>query len=425
MDGGLSQARLFEVGGDAGYARRILEADPHADLAVLRVGARAGFDHDARCRLQLIGIFGLRTVLAIDAAGAAFDAVAADGRAYATRIGMVELACVPASDIERFAATVPSTERKATAHAPLESADQFEATVAWLDREPMLRGRSYLMRTASDEVPATLSPLKYRIDADSLEHIAAETLGAGQVGVCELELDRAVSFAPYAQDRRAGRFALLDRVSGREIGAGVIHFALRRSANVKWQPLSVDRAVRAAAKGQRACVLWLTGLPGAGKSTLAGRLDRELHALGRHAYVLDGDNIRHGLSKDLGFTDADRVENIRRVAEVARLMVDAGLIVITAFISPFRSERRMARALFAPEEFIEVFVDAPLEVAERRDPKGLYRKARAGQLRNFTGIDSPYEPPERPEVRVDTTTEAAEAASARILGLLRERRVIR
>jgi len=242
--------------------------------------------------------------------------------------------------------------------------------------------------------------------------------------VCELELDRPVPFEPYIDNRALGGFILIDRLTNNTAGAGLINFALRRSQNVHWQALDVDKPLRARLKGQKACVLWLTGLSGAGKSTIANRIEKRLAAAGRHTYLLDGDNVRHGLNKDLGFTAQDRVENIRRVAEVARLMVDAGLIVLVSFISPFRSERRMARELFAPGEFYEVFVDTPLAEAERRDVKGLYRKARRGELKNFTGIDSPYERPESPEIRIDTTTLSADEAAARVIGHLEARKVI-
>jgi bifunctional enzyme CysN/CysC len=264
-------------------------------------------------------------------------------------------------------------------------------------------------------VTATVLPLKYKVDVTSLEHVAAERLELNEIGVCELELDRPIVFEPYAESRDLGGFILIDRLTNNTVGAGLLHFALRRSQNVHWQALDVNKEARAAQKGQRACVLWLTGLSGAGKSTIANLVEKKLLALGRHTYLLDGDNVRHGLNKDLGFTDQDRVENIRRVAEVAKLMVDAGLIVLVSFISPFRAERRTARDLFEPGEFMEVYVDTPMSVAEARDPKGLYRKARRGELKNFTGIDSPYEPPEAPEIRIDTTMLAAEAAADRII----------
>jgi len=299
----------------------------------------------------------------------------------------------------------------AAADAAPQVAHQFEATIVWLNEEPMLQGRAYLMKSGARTVSATVTPLKHRINVNTLEHTAAERLELNDIGVCELELDQPITFEPYAENRALGGFILIDRITNGTVGAGLIHFALRRSQNVHWQALDVDKQLRARQKGQRACVLWLTGLSGAGKSTIANRIEKQLAALGRHTYLLDGDNVRHGLNKDLGFAAQDRVENIRRVAEVSRLMVDAGLIVLVSFISPFRAERRMARALFGPGEFFEVFVDTPLAVAEGRDTKGLYRKARLGALKNFTGIDSPYETPEHPEIRIDTTRLSAEEAA--------------
>ena len=303
----------------------------------------------------------------------------------------------------------------AAAAAPPAIGSQFEATLVWMDAAPLLQGRSYLLKIGTRTVNATIAPLKCRIDVQSLEKHPADRLELNEIGVAEIELDQPIAFAPYRESRALGGFILIDRISQHTVGAGLLHFALRRSDNVHWQALDIDRAARAAQKRQKPCVLWFTGLSGAGKSTIANRVETRLHALGRHTYLLDGDNIRHGLNKDLGFTEADRVENIRRVAEVARLMVDAGLIVLTAFISPFRSERRMARALFGAGEFIEVFIDTPLAVAEQRDVKGLYAKARRGELQNFTGIDSPYEAPEHPEIEIDTGQLDADQAALRIV----------
>ena len=312
----------------------------------------------------------------------------------------------------------------AAADAPPQVADQFEATIVWLQEEPMLQGRTYLMKAGTRTVSATVTPLKHRVNVNTLEHEPAERLELNDIGVCELELDRPIAFESYAESRALGSFILIDRLTNNTAGAGLINFALRRSQNVHWQALDVDKPLRARLKGQKACVLWLTGLSGAGKSTIANRIEKRLAAAGRHTYLLDGDNVRHGLNKDLGFTAQDRVENIRRVAEVARLMVDAGLIVLVSFISPFRSERRMARELFAAGEFFEVFVDTPLADAERRDVKGLYRKARRGELKNFTGIDSPYETPEAAEIRIDTTTLSADEAAGRVIAHLESRKVI-
>jgi bifunctional enzyme CysN/CysC len=307
---------------------------------------------------------------------------------------------------------------------PPEVADQFEVTVVWMDDQPMLRGRTYLMRTGTKLVTATIAPLKYKVNVDSLEHVAATKLELNEIGVCELELNQPIAFDPYSVNREMGGFILIDRITNRTVGAGMIHFALRRSHNVAFQPLTVDKLARATSMHQTPCVMWFTGFSGAGKSTIANIVETELHGRGNHTYLLDGDNVRHGLNRDLGFTEADRVENIRRVAEVAKLMVDAGLIVIVSFISPFRSERQMARTLFGEGEFIEVFVDTPLEVAEERDPKGLYKKARRGELRNFTGIDSPYEPPERAEITIETTTLTPTAAAAQVIALLEQRGLI-
>jgi bifunctional enzyme CysN/CysC len=297
-------------------------------------------------------------------------------------------------------------------------ADQFEVTVVWMGEDPMLPGRDYRIRVGSAAATATVSPLKYKVDVDSLEHFAADTLALNEIGVCEIELDRQIAFDPYTENRETGGFILVDRITNATVGAGMINFALRRSANVHWQSIDVDKTSRAALTRQKPCLIWLTGLSGAGKSTVANLVESHLHNRGHHTYLLDGDNVRHGLNKDLGFTDADRVENIRRVGEVAKLMLDAGLIVIASFISPFRSERRTVRALVEEGEFLEVFVDAPLKVAEARDPKGLYRKARAGELKNFTGVDSPYEPPEFPELRIDTDALSPEQAAEQVLEAL-------
>jgi bifunctional enzyme CysN/CysC len=302
--------------------------------------------------------------------------------------------------------------------------EQFDATIVWMAEEPLLRGRSYALRIGASVATATIAPVKYKLDVDSLERLAAEQLALNEIGVCELELDRPVAFDPYVESRDMGGFVVIDRITNQTVGAGMLNFELYRSQNLRCLETSVDKVARGRLKGQQPCVLWLTGLSGAGKSTIANELECKLAAIGRHTYLLDGDNVRQGLNKDLGFADADRVENIRRVAEVSRLMVDAGLIVITSFISPFESERRMARELLPDGEFIEVFVDAPLEVAEQRDPKGLYAKARRGEIANFTGIDSPYEPPEAPDVHIDTTALTAEQAAEQLVAELRRRKIL-
>jgi bifunctional enzyme CysN/CysC len=305
------------------------------------------------------------------------------------------------------------------AESPAGAADQFEATIVWMHDEELLPGRSYLLKIGTQTVGASITGLKYKLNVNTLEHLATRTLELNEIGIGNLSTDRPIPFDPYAENRETGGFIVIDRLTNNTVGAGMIHFALRRSSNIHMQHFGVDKALRATAKGQRPAVLWFTGLSGAGKSTIANLVEQKLHALGKHTYMLDGDNVRHGLNKDLGFTDADRVENIRRIGEVARLMVDAGLIVLTAFISPFRSERRMARSLVGEGEFIEVFVDVPLGLAEQRDPKGLYRKARRGELKNFTGIDSPYEEPEAPEIHIDTAALDPESAAERIVANLR------
>jgi bifunctional enzyme CysN/CysC len=307
----------------------------------------------------------------------------------------------------------------AAAQAPPAIADQFQTTLIWMHEEPMLPGRPYLVKIGTRTVTASITSPKYKINVNTLEHLAAKQLELNEIGVCNLSFDAPVAFDPYAENRDTGGFVLIDRVSNDTLGAGLIQYALRRADNIHWQALDVNKTARARLKGQRSCILWFTGLSGAGKSTIANLIDRRLYALGRHTYILDGDNVRHGLNKDLGFTDADRVENIRRVAEVSRLMMDAGLIVLVSFISPFRAERRMARELVGEGEFFEVFVDTSLADAEKRDAKGLYAKARRGELKNFTGIDSPYEAPERPEIHIDTTHVNAEQAAETILAALR------
>jgi bifunctional enzyme CysN/CysC len=306
------------------------------------------------------------------------------------------------------------------AAGPAEVADQFECTVVWMADEPLLPGRPYLLKLGTRTVSATVTEPKYKVNVNTMEHLAAKQLELNEIGICNIALDRAVAFDPYTGNRDTGGFILIDRMSNNTVGAGMLHFALRRSHNIHLQHVDIDKQARSLIKGQKPAVLWFTGLSGAGKSTIANLVEKRLHALGRHSYLLDGDNVRHGLNKDLGFTEADRVENVRRVGEVAKLMVDAGLIVLTAFISPFRSERRLARSLVDEGEFIEIHVDTPLDVAESRDVKGLYQKARRGELRNFTGIDSPYEAPEHAELHIDTTEITAERAADQVVELLRK-----
>ncbi|APL96588.1 sulfate adenylyltransferase subunit CysN [Sphingobium indicum] len=302
---------------------------------------------------------------------------------------------------------------------PPQSADQFEATIVWMADEDMLPGRPYWLKIGTQTVTATVQQPKYQVNVNTMEHLAAKTLELNAIGVANLSTDRQIVFEPYAQNRALGGFILIDKISNATVAAGMLHFSLRRAQNVHWQATDVSRDFHAALKNQKPAVLWFTGLSGAGKSTIANLVEKKLARMNRHTFLLDGDNVRHGLNKDLGFTDADRVENIRRVGEVAKLMTDAGLIVITAFISPFRAEREMVRQMMQPGEFIEVHIDTPLADAEARDVKGLYKKARSGELKNFTGIDSPYEAPEDPEIRIDTTAmtaeQAAEAIVARII----------
>ena len=303
----------------------------------------------------------------------------------------------------------------APADAPPEVADQFEATLVWLNDEAMIPGRGYWLKLGTQTVSATVQAPKYVVNVNTMAHMAAKTLDLNAIGVVEVTTDRPIVFEPYAQSQTLGGFILIDKLTNATVAAGMLHFSLRRAQNVHWQALDITREARAAMKHQTARVLWFTGLSGSGKSTIANLVEKRLNAMGHHTFLLDGDNVRHGLNKDLGFTEADRIENIRRVGEVARLMTDAGLIVITAFISPFRAERDMVRAMMVEGEFIEVHIDTPLEEAERRDVKGLYKKARSGQLKNFTGIDSPYEAPDSPELRIDTTRESAEDAAGRIV----------
>ena len=429
----------------------LVAAAATADAGLLVVEASDGLTAAVRRQLLQLSALGVPQLVVVvnkmDGVGWAqtpFDRVAAEARALVDELGLSAAIVVPtaaAADenvtsrtgrapwyqgptlvaaLEALsAADDPGSEEEA--RTGTDVADAFEATIVWTEAAPLLPGRTYLLRTATATVTASVVRLKYKTNPANLQRLAATTLVRGDVGVGNLKLERRIAFASDRGRRHASGFILLDQVSGRTAGAGRWHFALRRAENVHWQTLDVDKTARAVLKGQRPCVLWYTGLSGAGKSTIANLVDRRLHDLGRHTYLLDGENVRHGLNKDLGFTDADRVENIRRIGEVAKLMVDAGLIVGTAFISPFRAERGMARALLAEGEFIEVHIDTPLAVAEQRDPKGLYRKARRGVLKNFTGIDSPYEAPQHPDIRVDTTVTTADEAAEQIVALLRER----
>ena len=312
----------------------------------------------------------------------------------------------------------------ATSETPPEISDQFDTTIIWLSEEPMLPGRSYRMKTSSRLVSATVNAPKHKTDVNTLQKLPAKTLQLNEIGNCTLAVDRPIAFDSYAENRQTGSFILIDRMTNNTVGMGMINFPLRRAANIHWQNLDINKAANAEQKGQNPAVLWFTGLSGSGKSTIANEVQRRLYATGRHSFILDGDNVRHGLNRDLGFTDADRVENIRRVAEVSKLMVEAGLIMLVSFISPFRAERDLARNLMEEGEFIEIFVNTPLSVAETRDPKGLYKKARAGNLKNFTGIDSPYEAPENPEIEINTAEMSVEDAAERVINGLIERGII-
>ena len=304
---------------------------------------------------------------------------------------------------------------------PPETADQFEATIVWMAEEEMLPGRPYWLKLGTQTATATLQHPKYQVNVNTHEHLAAKTLALNAIGVTNISTDKPLIFEPYEKNHTLGGFILVDKLSNATVGAGMLHFALRRASNVHWQAIDVDRDAHARQKHQKPRLLWFTGLSGAGKSTIANLVQKKLYALGKHSFLLDGDNIRHGLNRDLGFTDADRVENIRRVGEVARLMLDSGLIVLSAFISPFRSERQMVRDMVPPGEFVEIYVETPLAVAEQRDVKGLYKKARAGQLKNFTGIDSAYDAPLDPEIRVNTAAMSAEQAADTIVAYVLEK----
>ncbi|MET0585801.1 MAG: adenylyl-sulfate kinase, partial [Candidatus Binatia bacterium] len=307
----------------------------------------------------------------------------------------------------------------AVASHPVEAADQFEADLLWMSEHVMLPGRPYAALIHSKAASLSITHIKYHLDINTGAHLAAKTLSLNEIATVNLSFDRAIPFAPYAENKRLGAFIVIDKLTHETVGAGMIRFALRRAVNVHWQALEVSKTARAEMKHQRARCLWFTGLSGSGKSTIANLLEKRLHADGKHTYILDGDNVRHGLNRDLGFTEEDRVENIRRVGEVAKLLVDAGLIVIVAFISPYRAERQLARDLFDTGEFVEVFVDTPLEECERRDVKGLYAKARRGDLKNFTGIDSDYEAPMAPEIHLKTLGTRPESCVDEIVHLLR------
>ena len=341
--------------------------------------------------------------------------VAADGNLECARAGQaVTLTLADEIDVGRGDVIASTT------HPPGHS-DQFACHLIWMHENALLPERPYLLKIGTRVAGAQITALKYKLNVESLERVAAKTLELNDIAYCNISLDRQIAFDPYRELRETGGFILIDRYTDATVGAGMIDFGLRRASNLTRHELAVDKPARSVQKNQKACVLWLTGLSGSGKSTTANAVEQRLHALGRHSYVLDGDNLRHGLTKDLGFTAADRVENVRRIAEVAKLFVDAGLIVLVSVISPFRDERRMAREMMEEGEFIEVFVDAPLDVCERRDPKGLYRKARAGEIKNFTGIDSAYEPPERPDIVLKTAERSVDELADDVIAYLRSR----
>jgi bifunctional enzyme CysN/CysC len=335
---------------------------------------------------------------------------------------------VSASDVitKMLAEAVGRTETGAAGMAenPRQHADAFAAHIVWLSEAPLLPGRGYLLKAGAHTVGAMVTELKHRVDIQALQHLAAKELHRNEIAFVNVATVESISFDTYENNNIAGGFTLLDRHSNATVAAGLIRFGLRRAANTYFQSFEVTKAARTHLNGHRPALLWFTGLSGAGKSTIANNLETKLHALGKHTFVLDGDNVRHGLNRDLGFTEADRVENIRRVAEVAKLFVDAGLITMVAFISPFRAEREMARELVGPGEFIEIFVDTPLEICEQRDPKGLYRKARRGELRNFTGLDSPYEPPATPELILDALNQRSEDLADHVIGFLQQRGIL-
>jgi len=521
---------VADTPGHEQYTRNMVTGASTADVAVILVDARKGVLIQTRRHSYLVSLIGIRkVVLAINKldmvsySQEVFDRIEGEYRAFAKKIGLEDIVCIPLSALKGDNVTTPSTNTRwyhgptligyletvvvadhaqdgpfrmpvqwvnrpdldfrgfsgrvvggsvrrgdrirvlpsgkgstiarivtkdcdldravagqsitltltdeidisrgdliSTAESPPEVADQFEAAVIWMSDDEMFPGRPYLLKIGAKTVGATIATPKYKVNVNTLEHLAAKTLHLNEIGICNLNLDQTIAFDPYAENRDTGGFILIDRLTNNTIGAGLLHFALRRSQNIHWQAIEVNKQAHAALNKHQPCVVWFTGLSGSGKSTIANVVEKKLHILGRHTYLLDGDNVRHGLNKDLGFTEADRVENIRRVAEVARLMVDAGLIVLVSFISPFRSERRLARDLVQMGEFCEVFVDTPLSVAEQRDTKGLYKKARRGDLKNFTGIDSPYEPPEHAEVTIETVTTAPDVAAERIIAHLRE-----
>jgi bifunctional enzyme CysN/CysC len=366
---------------------------------------------------RLLDAQAMQTLMEVATEVAIFNS-AASGRADPRGDPASILTSVVADAVDRPQADVGRADK------PQQRADAFAAHIVWLSEAPLMPGRAYLLKAGGRTVGAMVTELKYRLDAGTLDHLAAKELHRNEIAFVNVATVEPIGFAPYEENRVNGGFILIDRHSNATVAAGMIRFGLRRAANTYFQSFEVTKTARARLNGQRPVLLWFTGLSGAGKSSIANSLEQKLHALGKRTFVLDGDNVRHGLNRDLGFTEADRVENIRRVAEVGKLFVEAGLITLVSFISPFRAEREMARGLMAPDEFIEIFVDTPLEICEQRDPKGLYRKARRGELRNFTGLDSPYERPETPDVVLAAFNERAEDLADHVITFLQQRGIL-
>lgn len=447
--------RKFIVADATGHEhsiRKMVTGVSTSNVAVILVDASQGILTQTRRYSFLMSLIGLKQiVLAINRMDqvnfdqATFAAIKKEYRAYADRIGLQEVTAIPLSVLDGDNMLLPSERMPwytgptlmayletcevdvsrddviCAADSPAAVADQFECHIVWMADQPMYVGRPYRLKIGAQLVNMNTTALKHKVNVNTLEHLAATALALNEIAVCNISLDRPVAFEPYATNRELGSFILIDCQTGQPVGAGMINFALRRSQNIHLQHFDIDMAARAAQKQQTPVVLWFTGLSGAGKSTIANKVERQLFAMGRHSYLLDGDNVRRGLSRDLGFTDADRVENIRRVAEVARLMIDSGLIVLTAFISPFRAERIQARQAIGADRFYEIYIDTPLSVAEKRDVKGLYKKARSGQLKNFTGIDSPYEVPATPALTLYTQHETAEQSAAKVVAFLQQK----
>ena len=425
------------------------------DVAVILIDARKGILTQTRRYSFLVSLIGIKQiVLAVNKMDLVnfdqdtFDSIEAEYRDFAAQICLQDITAIPLSALdgdnmishsermpwyqghtlmdylETCEVDVSRGNDMSAADSPSGEADQFECHIVWMADQPMFVGRAYRLKIGAQLVNMNITTLKHKVNVNTLEHVAATELALNEIAVCNISLDRPVAFEAYDRNLEMGGFILIDRQTEQPVGAGMIHFALRRSQNIHQQHFEVDIAARAAQKGQSPVVLWFTGLSGAGKSTIANLVERQLFALGRHSYLLDGDNVRHGLNKDLGFSDEDRVENIRRIGEVSKLFTDSGVIVLSAFISPFTSDRRLVRNLFPAGEFIEVFMDTPLETCEQRDPKGLYEKARAGKIKHFTGIDSPYEAPERPEVRLDTSQMSVDDCVNRLISYLLDRQLI-